>query len=70
MPRLHILITSTRPTRVGPAIATWFQKKAENHGGLDVELVDLASFDLPVLDGPEHPTTQTRTVVKVCAFQS
>lgn len=58
MPKLHILITSTRPTRVGPAIATWLEKKARDHGGFETELVDLASFSLPVFDESEHPLKQ------------
>lgn len=40
------------------AIAAWFFKKAESHGGFEIELVDLASFKLPVFDEPEHPLKQ------------
>jgi len=54
-PRLHIVICSTRPTRVGPAVARWFHGVAAAHGGFDVQLVDLADFHLPLLDEPEHP---------------
>jgi len=58
MPKLHILIASTRPTRIGPAVAAWFEGQAKTHTGFDVELVDLASFGLPLLDEPEHPMKQ------------
>jgi NAD(P)H-dependent FMN reductase len=54
-PRLHVLIASTRPTRVGPAPAKWFHEFARKHGKFDPHLIDLAEFTLPVLDEPEHP---------------
>lgn len=57
-PKLHIIIASTRPGRVGPAIARWFEGYAKGHGGFDVELVDLADFALPVYDEPQHPRLQ------------
>jgi NAD(P)H-dependent FMN reductase len=54
-PVLQIIIASTRPGRVGPAIARWFYDRAVQEGSFDVELVDLASFALPVFDEPSHP---------------
>jgi NAD(P)H-dependent FMN reductase len=54
-PRLHTLIASTRPTRIGPSIANWFHDFARQHGKFDAHLIDLAEFNLPVLDEPEHP---------------
>ncbi|MFX8778119.1 NAD(P)H-dependent oxidoreductase, partial [Acinetobacter baumannii] len=57
--KLQTIICSTRPGRVGPAVATWFQGFAAAHGKFDVELVDLASFNLPIYDEPEHPTKQS-----------
>jgi len=57
-PKLHVLIASTRPSRVGPALAAWFEAEAKLHDGFDTELVDLASFALPVFDEPEHPLKQ------------
>lgn len=53
--RLHTIITSTRPGRIGPAVATWFHQAALEHGLFDAELVDLASFKLPIYDEPKHP---------------
>ena len=55
MPKLHILITSTRPNRQGPVVASWVNQFAITHGKFDVELVDLATFELPIFDEPEHP---------------
>jgi NAD(P)H-dependent FMN reductase len=55
MARLHTVIASTRPGRVGPAVARWFHAVAEGHGGFATELVDLAELRLPVYDEPQHP---------------
>ena len=56
--RLHVLICSTRPGRVGEAVARWFHEQALTHGGFEAELVDLAAFNLPVFDEPHHPRQQ------------
>jgi NAD(P)H-dependent FMN reductase len=55
LPRLSIVITSTREGRVGPAIGKWFEEVARTHGGFEVDLVDLALVALPLLDEPNHP---------------
>jgi NAD(P)H-dependent FMN reductase len=55
MPTLQIVIASTRPVRVGPAVAAWIRDRAVAHGGFDVELIDLAEVNLPMLDEPQHP---------------
>ncbi len=54
-PTLQIIIASTRPGRVGPAVADWFAAVAVEHGAFDVEVVDLAEVNLPMLDEPRHP---------------
>ena len=56
--KLHTVICSTRPGRVGPAVAHWFHDVAQRHGKFDCELIDLAEFDLPVYDEPHHPKLQ------------
>ncbi|HTN32533.1 MAG TPA: NAD(P)H-dependent oxidoreductase, partial [Marinobacter sp.] len=48
LPKLHVIICSTRPGRVGPSVARWFHEFAASHGGFDAKLVDLAEFNLPV----------------------
>jgi NAD(P)H-dependent FMN reductase len=57
-PLLQIIIGSTRPIRVGPAVAQWFYDLAVADGNFDVELVDLAQVDLPVFNEPKHPILQ------------
>jgi NAD(P)H-dependent FMN reductase len=55
MPLLQVIVSSTRPGRVGRAVGDWFVAAAEAHGTFDVELVDLAEVALPFLDEPRHP---------------
>jgi NAD(P)H-dependent FMN reductase len=54
-PRLLIVIASTRPGRIGLPVANWFRKAADEHGGFDIEVADLAEERLPLLDEPKHP---------------
>jgi NAD(P)H-dependent FMN reductase len=59
--KLMVLIASTRPGRVGLPIGRWFDARARDHGGFDVELVDLAELDLPFMDEPNHPRFHSYT---------
>ena len=54
-PKLHVVTVSTRPGRIGPAIAAWFHGFAKTHGKFDAVGVDLADFNLPIYDEPHHP---------------
>ncbi|MHC5307059.1 NADPH-dependent FMN reductase [Bartonella sp. LJL80] len=54
-PHLQIIITSTRPGRSGPRLASWLQSYAESHNAFRVEVVDLADIALPLFDEPMHP---------------
>jgi NAD(P)H-dependent FMN reductase len=56
-----ILIASTRPGRVGLPVARWFQGLAREHGGFEVEVVDLAQLALPFVDEPNHPRLRQYT---------
>jgi NAD(P)H-dependent FMN reductase len=55
MPKLLIIIASTRPGRVGLPIGQWAATAAKEHGGFEVEVADLAAIDLPLLDEPNNP---------------
>jgi NAD(P)H-dependent FMN reductase len=61
MPNLLIVIASTRPGRIGVPVANWFVDQASEHGGFDLEVVDLAELDLPLLDEPNHPRLRQYT---------
>ena len=52
---LQVIIVSTRQGRLGPAVAEWFYRQAQAFDGFDVELVDLADVNVPLLDEPHHP---------------
>lgn len=56
--KLNVIIGSTRPGRVGPTVAEWFDGFAREHGKFEVELVDLADFNLPLLNEASHPRHQ------------
>jgi NAD(P)H-dependent FMN reductase len=61
MPTLQIIITSTRPGRVGLPVALWFAERARAHGGFEIDVADLAEIDLPFVDEPNHPRLQRYT---------
>jgi NAD(P)H-dependent FMN reductase len=56
--KLGIIVASTRPTRVGHLIGQWVHERAVEHGKFDIELLDLAKFNLPLYDEPKHPSLQ------------
>ena len=55
MPKLQVILASIRPGRAGAPVAQWFVDRAVKHGGFEVELVDLAEWNLPLMDEPHHP---------------
>jgi NAD(P)H-dependent FMN reductase len=70
MPKLLIIIGSTRPGRVGLPVATWFSKLAVTDGRFDVQLVDLAELALPFLDEPDHPALRNYTTPHALEWSS
>jgi len=52
MTRIGIIVGSTRPGRNGEAVARWVHEHASRRSDATYELVDLADFDLPLLDEP------------------
>ena len=61
MPRLLVVIASTRPGRVGKPVADWFLEQARSYGGFEIEVADLAEMDLPFMDEPAHPQFRSYT---------
>ncbi len=55
MIRLHVIIGSVRPVRVGLPVGLWVEAQAKADGRFEVTLVDLAEVNLPFLDEPEMP---------------
>ncbi len=56
--KLSVIIGSTRSGRAGVPVAKWAYSEAVSHGAFDVEMLDLAEFNLPLLDEPKHPRLQ------------
>jgi NAD(P)H-dependent FMN reductase len=52
---LQIIVGSTRPGRVGSAVADWIIDRARARGDFDVVVTDLAELNLPMFDEPNHP---------------
>ncbi|WP_203964388.1 NADPH-dependent FMN reductase [Actinocatenispora thailandica] len=45
---LAVIIGSVREGRFGPVVGDWIADRAREHGGFDVDVVDLAGVDLPL----------------------
>lgn len=56
MPKIQIITGSTRPGRVNKQVADWVYEHAAKRSDFEVELVDIADYDLPLLDEPVPPS--------------
>lgn len=56
MVKIAIIVGSTRPGRRSKQVADWVLTKATSRGGADFEMLDLADFNLPLLDEPLPPS--------------
>lgn len=56
MIRIATILGSTRPGRIGEAVARWAHDIASRRGDATYELVDIAEFNLPLLDEPAPPS--------------
>jgi NAD(P)H-dependent FMN reductase len=55
MPKLQVIVGSTRPTRAADRVVPWVVERAQSHGGFDVEVLDLRDWPLPFFQ--EHMGT-------------
>jgi NAD(P)H-dependent FMN reductase len=53
--RLVVLIGSVREGRFGPVVASWIADRARDHGAFEVDVVDLADFEIPLVLPAESP---------------
>lgn len=53
--RLMVIIGSVRPGRCGLSVALWVHEHVTERGGFDIDLVDLAELDLPMVDEARLP---------------
>lgn len=56
MVKIAVVVGSTRPGRRSRQVADWVLDRANSRGGADFELLDLADYDLPLLDEPLPPS--------------
>jgi NAD(P)H-dependent FMN reductase len=56
MIRTAIVVGSTRPGRKADTVARWVYDIAQKRGDADFEVVDIADFNLPLLDEPIPPS--------------
>jgi NAD(P)H-dependent FMN reductase len=56
MINIGIILGSTRPNRNGEAVAKWVFENAKKRSDARFELVDLKTFNLPLLDEPIPPS--------------
>ena len=70
MPRLGVIVASTRDGRVGMPVTRWFLEIARSHGGFDIALIDLKEVDLPILTEPNHPRLRKYTQEKTKSWSA
>lgn len=61
MLKIAIIIGSTRPGRRGESGARWIYEIARKPSDAEYELVDIADFNLPLLDEPNPPVLEQYT---------
>lgn len=55
LPKIAVFIGSTRPGRLGRAVGEWANELARHRDDATFEILDLADFDLVLLDDPVQP---------------
>lgn len=55
--KIGVIVSTTRPTRVGRHVADWFMGQAQNTEGIEFEILDLKDWDLPFLSEPESASS-------------
>jgi NAD(P)H-dependent FMN reductase len=56
MIRIGIILGSTRPNRIGEAVAQWVHELARRRSDASFDLIDIRDYDLPLLDEPIPPS--------------
>ena len=55
MTRIMVVVGSVRPGRIGLPIAEWVRDTLAAEQGIEIDFVDLAELDLPLMNEPNHP---------------
>lgn len=56
MIKIAVILGSTRPGRNGEAVARWIVEQGQTRTDASFELVDIADYNLPLLDEPAPPS--------------
>jgi NAD(P)H-dependent FMN reductase len=56
MINLKVILSTVRPGRKGPIVGSWIAGVAKAHGSFEVEILDLAVINLPMMDEEQHPS--------------
>jgi NAD(P)H-dependent FMN reductase len=56
MTKIQVITGSTRPGRLNKQVADWIYGIASQRDDIEVELVDIADYNLPLLDEPVPPS--------------
>ncbi|MDO5499910.1 MAG: NAD(P)H-dependent oxidoreductase [Propionibacteriaceae bacterium] len=59
--KIGIVLSSIRDRRLGEGVAAWVKDLADQRGDADYELLDLKSFDVPLLVSGTHPMRANKT---------
>lgn len=59
--KIKVITSTTREGRIGIHIAKWVTDFAKTRDHFDVELLDIAEINLPLMDEPNHPRFQNYT---------
>jgi hypothetical protein len=59
-PKIGVVIGSTRPNRFGDKPAEWIANIAKARGDLDIEVIDLRDFPMPLFDEERSPPGRLR----------
>jgi NAD(P)H-dependent FMN reductase len=54
--QIGVIVGSTRPGRKAESVARWVVELARKRGDAEIERVDLADYELPLLDEPSPPS--------------
>lgn len=55
--KIGVIISTTRPTRLGRNVAEWFMGKVKDNNEMSFELIDLKEVNLPFLNEEHSPST-------------
>ncbi len=70
LPKIAIIIGSTRATRFADKPAAWMLAQAQKREDMTAELVDLRDFDLPLFDEPASNMWMPSSDPKALAWQA